>query len=162
MALYFKNICLITALLLLAPYTAEADTPYRVNGTYTCLTDKNFGGFVARKSGDTSPNGIDDLMVSKFTAGSNQIICCGAISNSVLNFEMNTAQISTDIVPPSAIQNFNISYTTTAISNIYKVTIGAVSTNNFYYFSVVDSGSKLLIMSAPTTTSPSSGICHRL
>lgn len=158
------RLCLgVSGFLSLACHTAQAASSYTLSGSYACSTSVNFGGFFTRQTntGDGT-TAIGSLSILKFTSGSSQISCCGAVQNNVNNFEKNTATISTTIYSGTGFSQLNISYAATDISNIYKFTIGAASSNAISYFAVANSGSTLLFMDAPTSKSPGSGVCYKI
>lgn len=124
-----------------------------LSGTYGCLQNKNFGGFVSAKTGGTQS--INNILLITFTSGSNTVSIKG-VSNQVTNFERaNPGTVTTLFDTPAT-----ATYSATTITNLFKVTDPTDPVNGDSYIAVVNSGNTLLFMGAPTTTSTDNAICQ--
>ena len=124
-----------------------------LSGTYGCLQNKNFGGFVSAKTGGTQA--INNILLITFTSGSNTFSIKG-VANQVTNFERaNPATVTTLFDTPAT-----ATYSATTIPNLFKVTDPTDPVNGDSYIAVVNSGNTLLFMGAPTTTSTDNAICQ--
>jgi len=124
-----------------------------LSGTYGCLQNKNFGGFVSAKTGGTQS--INNILLITFTSGSNTVSIKG-VANQVTNFERtNPGTVTTLFDTPAT-----ATYSATTITNLFKVTDPTDPVNGDSYIAVVNSGNTLLFMGAPTTTSTDNAICQ--
>jgi len=124
-----------------------------LSGTYGCLQNKNFGGFVSAKTGGTQS--INNILLITFTSGSNTVSIKG-VANQVTNFERaNPGTVTTFFDTPGT-----ATYTATTITNLFKVTDPTDPVNGDSYIAVVNSGNTLLFMGTPTTTSTDNAICQ--
>jgi len=124
-----------------------------LSGTYGCLQNKNFGGFVSAKTGGTQT--INNILLITFTSGSNTVSIKG-VANQVTNFERaNPGTVTTFFDTPGT-----ATYTATTITNLFKVTDPTDPVNGDSYIAVVNSGNTLLFMGTPTTTSTDNAICQ--
>ena len=124
-----------------------------LSGTYGCLQNKNFGGFVSAKTGGTQS--INNILLITFTSGSNTVSIKG-VANQVTNFERaNPGTVTTFFDTPGT-----ATYTATTITNLFKVTDPTDPVNGDSYMAVVNSGNTLLFMGTPTTTSTDNAICQ--
>ena len=124
-----------------------------LSGTYGCLQNKNFGGFVSAKTGGTQA--INNILLITFTAGSN-IASIKGVGNQVTNFEGSSPGTVTTLFDTPA----TATYSATTITNLFKVTDPTDPVNGDSYIAVVNSGNTLLFMGAPTTTSTDNAICQ--
>ena len=124
-----------------------------LSGTYGCLKNKNFGGFVSAKTGGTQS--INNILLITFTSGSNTVSIKG-VANQVTNFEVaNPGTVTTLFDTPAT-----ATYSATTITNLFKVTDPTDPVNGDSYIAVVNSGNTLLFMGTPTTTSTDNAICQ--
>ena len=124
-----------------------------LSGTYGCLQNKNFGGFVSAKTGGTQS--INNILLITFTSGSNTVSIKG-VANQVTNFEVaNPGTVTTLFDTPAT-----ATYSATTITNLFKVTDPTDPVNGDSYIAVVNSGNTLLFMGTPTTTSTDNAICQ--
>jgi hypothetical protein len=127
-----------------------------LSGTFGCLQNKNFGGFVKAKTGGSQS--INNILMLTFTEGSN-VVAVRGVENKVLDFEGVNPRTVTAIFDEAG---FSVNYSATKISNLYKLSDGTDSENGNSYFAVANSGNTLLMMGAPTTTSTDNAVCQKI
>ena len=128
------------------------------SGTFTCLINANYSGYIARTKLTTDPQSVNALLVINFnglTGGS----LTGLVINNVNDFETPTATTTTSTSTPSPV-NFTITQVTPA-TNVYRMvsdTPGDVP----YYIALANSGNSMFIMSAPSDDKTHNGACQKV
>ena len=127
-------------------------------GTFTCLINANYSGYIARTKLTTDPQSVNALLVINFN-GSTGGSLTGLVINNVNDFETPTATTTTSTSTPSPV-NFTITQVTPA-SNVYRMvsdTPGDVP----YYIALANSGNSMFIMSAPSDDKTHNGACQKV
>jgi hypothetical protein len=130
------------------------------SGTFSCLINANYSGYVTRHSTGSDAQAVNALLV--FTFGSttpNTGTLVASVINNVSNFERPnpTTATSTSLPYPVAFTLTQV----TAAQNVYRLvsdTPGDVP----YYIAVVNSGNSLLFMSAPSDDKVHNGACQKV
>ena len=128
------------------------------SGTFTCLINANYSGYIARTKLTTDPQSVNALLVINFN-GSTGGSLTGLVINNVNDFETPTATTTTSTSTPSPV-NFTITQVTPA-TNVYRMvsdTPGDVP----YYIALANSGNSMFIMSAPSDDKTHNGACQKV
>jgi len=132
---------------------------YTLNGTFGCVANPIFAGFVNRvtNGSGSNPDG-NGLFLIKFTAGSSMVSMSG-VSNTINNFEKNNASVKSNIF--SNLTHFN--YTPNSpFENMYLMQDTSSSPPFVSYFIMVNSGKTLIGIDAPTVDKNSNIVCQAL
>lgn len=132
---------------------------YNLNGTFGCVSNPNFSGFMNRiTNGNGSSSAGNSLLLIKFSSGSGVVNMSG-VSNNINNFEQKNSNTTTTIV--SNITHFN--YTPNSpVENMYMLQDTSTSPAFISYFILVNSGRTLIGIDAPTSDKNSNMICQLL
>ena len=154
-----KKIILIIASLisLIQSNISFSQTAYSLSGTFGCLSNPNFSGFVNRLSkGSGSSNGANTLLLITFTSGSPNVTLSGD-SNNINNFE----QIKATNTAQSIINATHFYYTpNTPVANMLTDTSSTPAFSS--YFVLVNAGKTLLGIDAPTVDRNNNMVCQAI
>lgn len=154
-----KKLAIIIIFYTLLSVKSFAAGSYTLNGTFGCVSSPNFSGFVNRVTNGTgSSREANTLLLVKFTSGS-PIVSFSGVSNNIINFEKNDAQIKTNTF--SNVNHFN--YTPNSpIDNMYMLQDTSSSPPFVSYFILVNSGKTFIGIDAPTVDKNSNIICQAM
>lgn len=129
-------------------------------GTFSCLINANYSGYVTKNSSGTDPQAVNALLVFNFSSTTpNTGTLIASVINNVSNFERPspTTATSTSLPYPVAFTLTQV----TAAQNVYRLvsdTPGDVP----YYIALVNNGNSLLVMSAPSNNKVHNGACQKV
>ena len=129
-------------------------------GTFSCLINANYSGYVTKFSTNSDPQAVNALLVFNFSSTTpNTGTLIASVINNVSNFERPnpTTATSTSLPYPVAFTLTQV----TAAQNVYRLvsdTPGDVP----YYIAVVNDGKSLLFMSAPSDNKVHNGACQKV
>ncbi len=156
-----KFFAITTLIISLAFSLTPAQAASTLLGTYACMLNKNYGGFVHQITSNGA-NIVNQLFILTFDQ-SGKVYGTGYF-NKVSNFESS----NNNTVNTSSSMALTLSNTTLAFSQdpsspyLYKVTDSSDQANGTYYVAVVNEGNTLFMAAAPTTTANSTGICQKV
>ena len=150
---------IVIQFLFLVMKEVKATSVSTLSGTYGCLYNANFSGFVARAKIDlTTLNLVNSLFTMTFTPGSTTVAYRG-ITNSVnYLFESNYARNH-----PDTSYSGTATYTANnPATNFFKITDTSTGVPLDSYFLVVNSGNTIMFLDALTGSRNASGVCQLL
>ena len=129
-------------------------------GTFSCLINANYSGYVAKTKNSTDPQAVNALLVFNFSSSvPNTGTLVASVINNVSNFEGVAPTTATSTSLP-----FPVAFTLTQITsaqNVFKL-ISDTKGDVPYYIAVVNSGNSLLFMSAPSDDKVHNGACQKV
>jgi hypothetical protein len=152
-----SGIALVAFALSRSPIVVAQSSNTTPIGTFTCLINANYSGYLNKTSNSNDPQSVNALLVFNFTSSSASLTA--VVVNEVNDFEGPSPTTVTNTSLPNPIP---FSLTPLAgTSNILKLqsnTPGDVP----YYIAVVNSGNSLLFMSAPSNDKVHNGACQKV
>lgn len=141
--------------------TVNAQSSYSApTGTFTCLINANYSGYINKTTRSSEPQAVNALLVFSFSSTvPNTGSLVASVINNVVDFERAnpTTSTSTSLPYPVAFKLTQI----TAAKNVYKL-VSDTSGDVPYYIGVVNNGNTLLFMSAPSDDKVHNGACQKV
>ena len=160
-----KYVAALTGIALVAfglsrvPAVSAQSSSATPSGTFTCLINANYSGYVA-KTRNTSDQAVNALLVINFSSTTpNTGTLVGLVVNNVNNFESATVNTQTVTSTPAPV-TFTLTQVTPA-TNIYKM-VSATPGDNPYYLAMVNNGSSMFIMASPSNDKTHNGACQKV
>lgn len=151
----------VLALSLFSASSANAQSSYSApTGTFTCLINANYSGYINKTTRSSEPQAVNALLVFSFSSTvPNTGSLVASVINNVVDFERAnpTTSTSTSLPYPVAFKLTQI----TAAKNVYKL-VSDTSGDVPYYIAVVNNGNTLLFMSAPSDDKVHNGACQKV
>jgi hypothetical protein len=130
------------------------------SGTYACLINANYSGYINKTSKSTDAQAVNALLVFNFSSTvPNTGSLVASVINNVSGFEGTTPTTATSTSLP-----YPVAFTLTQITNaqnVYKL-VSDTSGDVPYYIAVVNSGNSLLFMSGPSKDKVHNGACQKV
>lgn len=130
------------------------------SGTFACLINANYSGYVNKSSKLSEAQSINALLVFNFSSTApNTGTLIASVINNVSNFERANPTTATTTALPYPV-NFTLTQITSA-QNVFKL-VSDTSGDVPYYIAVVNGGNSLLFMSGPSDDKVHNGTCQKV
>ncbi len=129
-------------------------------GTFTCLINANYSGYVNKTSKTSEAQSVNALLVFNFSSSTpNTGTLVASVTNNVSNFERaNPTTVTSTSLP------YPVTFTLTQITpaqNVFKL-VSDTSGDVPYYIAVVNGGNSLLFMSGPSDDKVHNGASQKV
>lgn len=129
-------------------------------GTFACLINANYSGYVNKTSKISESQSVNALLVFNFSSTTpNTGTLVATVTNNVNNFEKANPTTVTSTSLPYPV-NFTLTQITAA-QNVFKL-VSDTSGDVPYYIAVVNGGNSLLFMSGPSDDKVHNGACQKV
>lgn len=129
-------------------------------GTFACLINANYSGYVNKTSKISESQSVNALLVFNFSSTvPNTGTLVASVINNVSNFERANPTTVTSTSLPYPV-NFTLTQITAA-QNVFKL-VSDTSGDVPYYIAVVNGGNSLLFMSGPSDDKVHNGACQKV
>jgi hypothetical protein len=129
-------------------------------GTFTCLINANYSGYINKTSKTSEAQSVNALLVFNFSSSTpNTGTLVASVTNNVSNFERANPITVTSTSLPYPV-NFTLTQITAA-QNVFKL-VSDTSGDVPYYIAVVNGGNSLLFMSGPSDDKVHNGACQKV
>jgi len=130
------------------------------SGTFTCLINANYSGYINKTSNDAAEQSVNALLVFNFSSTvPNTGTLVASVINNVRNFEKLNASTSTSTSLPSPVA-FTLTQITAA-ANVYEM-VSDTPGDATYYIALVNDGKSMFFMSSPDDDKVHNGACQKV